>query len=71
MRYAEFRKGERVRWDAGHESSIGRIERKLTEDTITGGRVVRATEDDPYYLVRSERTGRIAAQRPQTLRRVA
>ncbi len=71
MRYDEFRKGERVRWDAGNESSIGWIERKLTEHTVTGGRVVRASKDDPYYLVRSERTGRTAVQRPNSLRRVA
>lgn len=71
MRRDEFRKGERVRWDAGNESSIGRIERKLTEDTVSGGRTIRASEDDPCYLVRSERTGRVAAQRPHALHRLA
>ena len=71
MRFEEFRKGDRVRWHAGAESSIGRIERKLTEDTVTGGRTVRASEDDPCYLVRSEHTGRIAAHRPNSLSRIA
>lgn len=67
----EFHTGERVRWDAGNESSIGRIERKLTEDTVTGGRTIRAGKDDPCYLVRSERTGRVAAQPPHALSRMA
>ena len=66
----EFRKGDRVRWEAGNQSSVGTIERKLTEDTEAGGRQVRASKEKPQYLVRSEKTGRTAVHKPSALRRV-
>ncbi|MFD4193066.1 MULTISPECIES: hypervirulence associated TUDOR domain-containing protein [Amycolatopsis] len=64
---AEFKKGDRVRWDAGNESSVGTVERKITEDTHAGGRQVRASEDAPQYLVKSEKTGRTAVHKPDKL----
>ena len=63
----EFKKGDRVRWDAGNESSVGTIERRITSDTQAGGRQVKASEDDPQYLVKSEKTGRTAVHRPGAL----
>ncbi len=64
---SEFKKGDRVRWDAGNQSSVGTIERKITSDTEAGGRTVRASPDDPQYLVRSEKTGRTAVHRPESI----
>jgi hypothetical protein len=34
----EFKVGDRVRWDAGNQSSVGTVEAKLTSDTEAGGR---------------------------------
>jgi hypothetical protein len=62
-----FKKGDRVRWDAGNESSVGTIERKLTSDTTAGGRTVRASEDEPQYLVKSEKSGATAVHKPGAL----
>jgi Hypervirulence associated proteins TUDOR domain len=31
--------------------------KKITEDTEEAGRTVRASEDDPQYLVQSEKSG--------------
>ncbi|WIX90900.1 DUF2945 domain-containing protein [Amycolatopsis sp. DG1A-15b] len=53
----EFKKGDRVRWDAGNQSSIGTVEEKLTEDTHAGKRDVKASPGNPQYLVRSEKSG--------------
>ncbi len=63
----EFKPGDRVRWDAGNQSSVGTIERKITSRTEAGGRTVSASEDDPQYLVRSEKSGRTAVHRPEAL----
>ena len=63
----EFKNGDRVRWDAGNESSVGTVQRRITSDTEAGGRTVKASEDDPQYLVRSERTGSTAVHRPGAL----
>ena len=63
----DFKKGDRVRWDAGNQSSVGTVERKITSDTEAGGRTVRASEDDPQYLVKSEKTGSTAVHKPDAL----
>ncbi len=63
----DFKKGDRVRWDAGNESSVGMIEEKITSRTHAGGREVDASPDAPQFLVRSETTGRTAVHRPDAL----
>lgn len=64
---AEFHKGDRVRWDAGNQSSVGTVEDKITADTEAGGRTVRASPERPQYLVRSEKSGRTAVHHPDKL----
>ncbi|WP_433407548.1 DUF2945 domain-containing protein [Saccharomonospora azurea] len=64
---AEFKKGDRVRWDAGNQSSVGTVERKITSGTEAGGRSVRASEEHPQYLVRSEKSGKTAVHHPDKL----
>ncbi|GAB3144144.1 DUF2945 domain-containing protein [Amycolatopsis sp. NPDC004378] len=63
----DFRKGDRVRWDAGNESSVGTVEEKITEDTRAGKRAVKASPDEPQYLVRSEKSGKTAVHHPDKL----
>jgi hypothetical protein len=65
----EFKKGDRVRWDAGNQSSVGTVERKITSDTEAAGRMVRASKQEPQYLVKSEKTGRMAVHRPDAIHR--
>jgi hypothetical protein len=45
-------------------------ERKLTSPGKIKGHEVAASEDNPEYLVRSEKSGKIAAHKPEALRRV-
>ena len=65
-----FKKGDRVRWDAGNESSKGTVERKITSETTAGGRKVSASPDAPQYLVKSESTGRTAVHKPESLHKL-
>ncbi|EHR61978.1 hypervirulence associated TUDOR domain-containing protein [Saccharomonospora cyanea] len=67
---AEFAKGDRVRWEAGNQSSVGTVEEKITSDTEAGGRTVRASKEHPQYLVRSEKSGKTAVHHPDKLHRV-
>jgi hypothetical protein len=39
----------------------------LTERTEVGGQTVAASEEDPRYLVQSEKSGKEAAHRPDAL----
>ena len=49
--------------------AVGTVERKITTDTEAGGRKVKASEDEPQYLVRSEKSGGTAVHKPSALRR--
>jgi hypothetical protein len=46
---------------------VGRVEGKITEDTEAAGRQVRASEDDPQYLVKSDKSGGEAVHKPSAL----
>ena len=63
-----FRNGDRVTWSSHGGTATGQVVRKITRDTTAGGRTVRASKDDPQYLVRSDNGGE-AVHRPDALRR--
>ena len=60
-------KGDKVEWKSHGSTAEGEVEDKITEDTEAGGRTVRASEDDPQYLVRSEKSGGTAVHKPDAL----
>ena len=51
---AEFSKGDRVTWKSHGGEAMGTVEKKITSDTEAAGRTVRASADEPQYLVKSE-----------------
>ena len=63
----EFKKGDRVKWRSHGGEAVGKVERKITSDTEAGGRKVRASKDEPQYLVRSEKSGGDAVHKPEAL----
>jgi hypothetical protein len=63
----EFNKGDRVTWSSHGGSTEGEVIRKITSDTELAGRQVRASEDEPQYLVRSEKSGGEAVHKPSAL----
>jgi DUF2945 family protein len=65
----DFKKGDRVEWSSHGSKAVGEVERKITSDTEAAGRRVRASKDDPQYLVRSEKSGGEAVHKPDALRR--
>ena len=63
----DFKKGDRVRWKSHGGEAVGTVERKITSDTEAGGRTVRASKDEPQYLVKSEKSGGEAVHKPSAL----
>ena len=63
----ELSKGDHVTWKSHGSEVEGTVERKITEDTEASGRKVRASEDDPQYEVRSEKSGKTAVHKPGAL----
>lgn len=65
----EFKKGDQVEWQSHGTTVRGTVEGKITSDTEAAGRTVRASEDEPQYKVRSDKTGADAVHKPEALRR--
>lgn len=63
----DFKKGDKVTWQSHGGTAEGEVLRKVTEDTELAGRQVRASKDEPQYLVRSEKSGGEAVHKPDAL----
>ncbi|MCC3331667.1 DUF2945 domain-containing protein [Nocardia abscessus] len=68
MSKRSFSKGDKVEWDSHGSTTEGEVEEVITSDTEAAGRTVRASEQDPQYLVRSGKSGRDAVHKPDALR---
>jgi hypothetical protein len=66
----EFKQGDKVEWNTPQGKTRGKVKKKLTSDTEVGGQKITASEDDPRYLVESEKSGKEAAHKPDALNRV-
>jgi hypothetical protein len=64
----EFTKGDKVEWSSHGAEPTGEVETKITHRTEAAGRTVAASEDDPQYLVTSDKSGREAVHKPGALR---
>ena len=66
----EFKQGDTVEWNTPQGKTRGTVKKKLTSSTEVGGQKISASEDDPRYLVESEKSGKEAAHKPGTLNKV-
>ena len=62
----EFKKGDKVSWSSHGGTAHGVVEKKQTSRTEIKGHTVAASEDNPEYIVRSDRGGQ-AAHKPDAL----
>ena len=65
----EFKKGDKVSWQSHGSTAEGEVEEKITSDTEAAGRTVRASEEDPQYRVRSDKSGGDAVHKPSALKK--
>ena len=68
MIVTDFKKGDRVSWKSHGGTAPGEVVKKITEDTEEAGRTVRASKEEPQYLVRSEKSGGEAVHKPGALK---
>ena len=65
----EFKKGDHVEWNSHGGTAEGTVKKKITEDTEAAGRKVKADDDNPQYLVESEKSGNDAVHKPGALKK--
>ncbi|BBX51230.1 hypothetical protein GCM10009645_45770 [Mycolicibacterium poriferae] len=63
----QFKKGDKVTWQSHGSTAEGTVQKKITSDTEAAGRTVRASQDEPQYLVRSDKSGNDAVHKPEAL----
>ncbi|GAA2967540.1 DUF2945 domain-containing protein [Kitasatospora cinereorecta] len=62
-------KGDDVTWQSHGQEVEGSVTRKIDERTKAAGRTVDASDDEPQYEVRSDKTGTNAVHKPDSLRK--
>jgi Hypervirulence associated proteins TUDOR domain len=66
---ADFKKGDKVTWKSHGGEAVGEVKEKITSDRKAAGRQVRASEEEPQYLVESEKSGGDAVHKPGALKK--
>ena len=62
-----FRKGDKVSWGTSQGSTHGVVEEKRTEAFQFKKQKFNASADDPYYIVKSDKTEETAAHKESAL----
>ena len=63
----DFKKGDKVIWNTSQGRTHGTIVRKATSETHIKGHKVAASEDAPEYIVKSDKSGDLAAHKADAL----
>ncbi len=59
--------GDKVSWSSSGGETQGVVEKKQTSDTKIKSHQVKASKDDPQYIVKSDKTGAEAAHKAKAL----
>ena len=65
----ELKKGDKVEWDSSQGKIEGEVEKRLTSPMKIKSHEVKASKENPEYLVKSDKTGAEAAHKPEELRK--
>ena len=63
------KKGDRVEWETSQGKTVGKVEKKLTAPMEIKGHHVAASEENPEYLVKTEKSNKEAAHKPDELKK--
>lgn len=70
MATKDFKTGDKVSWNSAQGRVDGTVKKKLTAPTDIKTHHVAASPDNPQLLVESAGSGRVAAHKPEALKRV-
>ncbi len=65
----KLKKGDKVEWETSQGKTSGTVKKKLTEPIDIKGHHVAASEENPEFLVESEKSGKEAAHKPESLKK--
>ena len=62
----DIKRGDNVSWNSSGGAAHGKVQKKLTDETVIKGHKVKASASNPEYLVKSDNGG-VAAHKPDAL----
>lgn len=65
----DLKKGDRVSWKSHGGTAKGEVLHKQTSDTTIKGHQIRASREEPQYIVKSENGGK-ASHKPSALTKI-
>ena len=71
MAKKRFRRGDHVSWNSEAGRVRGRITRVITTRTRFKGYTAHASQDEPQYEIKSDKTDHIAMHKGSALRKLA
>ena len=66
----ELSKGDRVSWNTSQGRTRGTVQQKKTADFEFAGQHFTASDEEPAYIVKSEKSGDEAAHKGSALRKL-
>ena len=64
-----IKQGDKVEWETSQGTTRGTVKKKLTSPTKIKSHEVAASNKNPEYLVETEKTKKIAAHKPEALKK--
>jgi hypothetical protein len=64
-----LKKGDKVEWDTSQGKTHGTVVKKQTTETYIKKHKVAASKDNPQYIVKSDKSGKEAAHKPDELKK--
>ena len=65
----ELKAGDEVTWNTSQGETEGKVEKRLTSEMDIKGHHVAASKENPEYLVKSDKSGKEAAHKPEELKK--
>ena len=65
---SKLKPGTKVEWDSSGGHSVGTVVEKVTSPTKIKTHKVSASEDNPEFIVKSDKSGKLAAHKPSSLK---
>lgn len=59
--------GDKVTWNTSGGKTKGEVVKKVTSETEISGHTAKASEDDPQFVVKSDKSGKKAVHKPEAL----
>ena len=65
----DLKKGDKVEWNTSQGKTSGKVKQRVTSQMKIKGHEVRASKEDPQYVVESDKSGNEAAHKRGALKK--